>query len=588
MLNHILDYAEREGLKSEPGFSRKTVRWAIYCSLEGQFTGIAPLGDGKNPQAFDFCPHLAQNEMIAGGVTRSQFLIESLQTIALYWKEGTAEKDQQKYHDKHTYFIQLLQQASVEDAALAIAAAMLNDPEQQAALRQAIEGATPKPKFIDTATVIIGDYHPLKSDTWQPWWRAFRQQFAAPPPKSGSAEKVRSLLTGELIEPVATHPKIKGLAGVGGLGTGDVMIGFDKDAFGSFGLNKSANAATDNTTATIYAETLSQLIQQNGVRLANNIVTYWFESHIEPEDDLLAFLVNPENTTPTGAERHAPGQLLLAIEKGDRPNLLQNNYYAVTLSGASGRVMVRDVMQSTLKDLCSAIDNWFEHFSMVARDGNTLTKRPKFMAVIGALERDLSDAPSSLITQLWRCALSGTPIPRTALIKATLRARIDVIQDNPPNHAQMGLLKAYWIRQSGDTTMQPTLQPYINPEHPSPAYQCGRLLAVLNRLQRSALGDVGAGVVQRYYGAASQTPALTFGKLISNAKNHLNKLDGGLAAWYENLISSVMCQIKDAMPATLELEQQSLFALGYYQQLAALKRKKTNDEKTSTTEQATT
>ncbi|MEW6418062.1 MAG: type I-C CRISPR-associated protein Cas8c/Csd1 [Nitrospirota bacterium] len=46
---------------------------------------------------------------------------------------------------------------------------------------------------------------------------------------------------------------------------------------------------------------------------------------------------------------------------------------------------------------------------------------------------------------------------------------------------------------------------YLNPEHPHPAYHCGRLLAVLARLQRDALGDVGAGIVQRYYSAASQT-----------------------------------------------------------------------------------
>jgi hypothetical protein len=68
------------------------------------------------------------------------------------------------------------------------------------------------------------------------------------------------------------------------------------------------------------------------------------------------------------------------------------------------------------------------------------------------------------------------------------------------------------------------MQSYLNPEHPSPPYQSGRLLAILANLQRAALGDVGAGVVQRYYAAASQTPALTLGRLISNAKNHLSKL----------------------------------------------------------------
>ena len=114
------------------------------------------------------------------------------------------------------------------------------------------------------------------------------------------------------------------------------------------------------------------------------------------------------------------------------------------------------------------------------------------------------------------------------------------------------------------------MEPYLNKEHPHPAYHCGRLLAVLARLQRTALGDVGAGVVQRYYAAASQTPGLVLGRLIANAKNHLGELKGGLAWWYENLISEVMGGLKDEIPRTLTLEEQSLFALGYYQQLAAL------------------
>lgn len=110
---------------------------------------------------------------------------------------------------------------------------------------------------------------------------------------------------------------------------------------------------------------------------------------------------------------------------------------------------------------------------------------------------------------------------------------------------------------------------YLNKEHTSTAYQCGRLLAILADLQRSALGDVGAGVVQRYYVAASQTPGLVVGRLVANAKNHLDKLDGGLAYWYENQIGEIMGHIHDAVPATLDLEGQTMFALGYYQQLAA-------------------
>ena len=110
-----------------------------------------------------------------------------------------------------------------------------------------------------------------------------------------------------------------------------------------------------------------------------------------------------------------------------------------------------------------------------------------------------------------------------------------------------------------------------NPDHPAAAYHCGGLLAVLASLQRAALGDVGAGVVQRFYAAASQTPGLVIGRLVGNARNHLAKLDPGLAWWYEERIAELMNRFGDAVPRILDLEGQGLFALGYYQKLAELR-----------------
>ena len=130
--------------------------------------------------------------------------------------------------------------------------------------------------------------------------------------------------------------------------------------------------------------------------------------------------------------------------------------------------------------------------------------------------------------------------------------------------------------------METELQPGLNVALRDSAYQCGRLMAVLGRLQTSALGDVGAGVVQRYYAAASATPALVFGRLVRGAQFHLNKIESpGLVRWFEGQIAEICGRIGKSMPTNLNLEEQSLFALGYYQQLAALSAGKKKDEKES-------
>lgn len=127
---------------------------------------------------------------------------------------------------------------------------------------------------------------------------------------------------------------------------------------------------------------------------------------------------------------------------------------------------------------------------------------------------------------------------------------------------------------------------YLNPDHPVAAYHCGRLMAVLAELQYAALGDVGAGVVQRYYAAASQTPGLILGRLIRNAQNHLNKSDKPwLSSKYERPVMDIVSRLKDEFPRILDLEGQGLFALGYYQQLAALRAGNKNTTTESTTEQ---
>lgn len=554
----MLEAILRKATDSEPGFSRKKVKWGISCTNDGRFTGVVQLDEEKG-RAFDRCPNLSHPELVGGDEARAHFLAEGLPTLALYWKDDLDAKDQARFQAKHAYFCMLLEKAATSAPYLAPAAKLLSDREALQAICQDL--ARQKAKPTETATVLIDGINPLDRDDWWDWWRQFRSTLR--PPSSGGIT-MRCFATGELVEPALTHPvKIKGLAGVGGLGTGDVLIGFDKQAFQSYGLEQSANAAVSVGTATAYAETLNRLISEKSTKFGNALAVYWFTSSISEDDDPLAWIKEPPEQAEASAELKAR-QLLQAIRTGQRPDLAKSSYVALTLSGAAGRVMVREVMEGSFETLVVNVERWFTDLSIVARDRKELCKSQKFLAVAGALVRELDELASPWVQQIWHAALTGGAIPSFAAARTTLRARVDVINDQAASHARMGLLKAFHIRQ-GDQNMQP----YLNPDHPHPAYHCGRALAVLARLQRAALGDVGAGVVQRYYTAASQSPGLILGRLAANAKNHLGKLEGGLAHWYENQIADVMSRIGAAAPRTLNLEEQSLFALGYYQQLAA-------------------
>ncbi len=565
----MLDVLLKKAGTTEPGFTHKILKWAITCTKDGRFTGIIPLAEGKGRE-YQHCPNLSQPELVGGEEARSHFLSESLATVALYWKDDLEQKEQEKFCAKHEYFCKLLKEAAHVAPYLTAASKILTADDILETIRSALKQQKAKP--TDASTILIDNINPLEQEDWYDWWREFRFSIKTKP--KNNARKMRCLATGDLVEPAITHPKkIIGLAGVGGLGTGDVLAGFDKQAFQSYGLVQATNAAMSEETATAYAETLNQLIREKRVKLGSTISTYWFLNTIPAEDDPLSWLSEPMEQTQASAELKARG-LLRAIHEGKRPDLANNRYFAIMLSGAAGRVMVREILQGTFESLISNIDRWFNDLSIVDREGTGIARRPKFFSVVSAIEflskdgkilRNIDDVPPPLIRELWRSAITGGQIPSSAMSRTLMRIRSDVVSDLSPMETRFSIIKSYLVRK-GDNNMQP----YLNPEHPNPAYHCGRLLAVFARLQRAALGDVGAGVVQRYYTAASQTPGLILGRLAANAKNHLGKLEGGLVYWYEDQIAEIMSRIKDTVPRTLTLEEQSLFALGYYQQLASL------------------
>lgn len=578
MLQALMDYGN--GLDSEPGFKTREVRWCVELAADGRFLNVLPLGDGKRGAMQHRCPDM--HAMNAGG--KSHFLVETVQTVALMFKANEEPEKIAGTKDKHRFFVDMLGKAVDSAPAVGALITALQDDSCLEGIRKAlIEG---KAKPADWLSFQVNGIDPREDKIVQAWWRNWRamdiggnSSNSANMPGNADNGTMVCFLTGDVIQPLPTHRKITGLSGVGGLTMGDVMVGFDKAAFGSFGLDQSANAAMSAEAAQKYVDGLNDLIRNHSRKLANALVVHWFKKQINPQDDPLEWLNGFESQEQTeAAAQGAARRLLEAIRKGERADLGDNHYYALTLSGAAGRVMVRDWMEGAFENLMSNIEAWFADFAIVARDGNGQAYDPKFMAVCGALVRELKDLPAPTAATLWKVAVQRLPIPQPLMASALARFRIDIVdKDQPPfNHARMGLIKAYFVRlNSGGTT---TMTAYLNPEHPEPAYHCGRLLAVLSNLQRAALGDVGASVVQRYYAAASQTPGLIIGRLTSNARNHLSKLDDRLAHWYENQIAEVMVRLGDGAPRILDLNGQGLFALGYYQQLAALRAgKKTNE-----------
>jgi CRISPR-associated protein Csd1 len=119
----------------------------------------------------------------------------------------------------------------------------------------------------------------------------------------------------------------------------------------------------------------------------------------------------------------------------------------------------------------------------------------------------------------------------------------------------------------------------INMAHANPdfraAYHCGGIMAVYAAIQKAAMPEVNAGVVQRYYASASQTPALVLGQLSKLSNHHLSKMENQwLANNYQEKLAQLYVAAGTQIPTTLTPEGQSYFALGYYQMWAQMNNEK--------------
>lgn len=606
MLHLLVEYARDEGLSAEPGFTAKDIRWGLLFNERGEFKEVIDFSNGDKKskgRRFTKIPALSQPELIGGETERSQCFYDSAETVALLQKADDDEKKRAKAKGKHGFFVEALTDCAqeVKLPGLTAAAACLGDDAQCACIASALKEKKAKPG--DSVTIAVGDDWLLDSTAWHDWWRAFRKSLSSGKQEKNTKRKkdgptpppMLDLITGEPTEPLRSHPKISGLSDVGGLATGDALISFDKDAFGSFSLEMGANAAISEENATIYQQAINHLIANHSRRLGKSKVLYWYKGKIpssldpvdlispmpgakEKDDDEVLELEEdePDKTQDKAVALANARKFLEAIDTGEMPELANAAYYAMIVSGASGRVMIRDWAEGQFGQLLKNTIEWFDDLKIVARNGTTMAKPPKFMAVLGAIVRDLKELNTPFMASMWRVALGGrqAPIPQSALAAAYARFKIDLISTDkrtnklkPFNHARMGLIKAYHIRKGVNVT------PELNEHTDNIPYQCGRLMALLADIQRTALGnDIGAGVVQRYYAAASATPALVLGRLIRNSTFHLGKMKPGLAHYYTDKLAAILDMVKERIPRVLTLEEQTLFALGYYQQIAAIRK----------------
>jgi CRISPR-associated protein Csd1 len=253
------------------------------------------------------------------------------------------------------------------------------------------------------------------------------------------------------------------------------------------------------------------------------------------------------------------------------------DFFATALSASGARAVVRDYVETSTDRVKGNIQRWFRLQRLASPDGEEDAYAVR--ALCSGLTHDLRKELSPSVPQaLVRAAVDGGPLPDSLLHLIVRRNRAEQGITRP----RAMLTKMVFLSRLPQFDQELIR---LDPENRDPAYLCGRLFAELEQAQRAALGKTGTTIRDRYFGAASSTPAVVFGALLRGNNAHLGRLRKEREGAY-HAIDARMAQILsrlDGFPPTLDLHGQARFGLGYYHQkahnIAAAKARKEQGER---------
>ena len=408
--------------------------------------------------------------------------------------------------------------------------------------------------------------------------------------------KQQCLVSGELHVPKRLHEKIKGVGRA--QSSGASIVSFNLDAFTSYGKVQGENAPVSYQAAFAYTTALNHmLVSDSGysVQIGDTTTVFWAESGSDMTkaalaEDLFSMILQP--TVSDDTETVKLSETLESIAAGRplsdmNPKLSENTrFFILGLAPNASRLSIRFWMEDSFGKLVKRVAQHFIDIQIEPVPWK-VPPAPWRLLLETAAQRKRDNIQPTLNGSLMRSILTGSRYPQSLFGAVIARIRAD----NEINGIRAAICKAILNRNSRLQNKREDIPVSLNTEEVNAAYRLGRMFALYERVQQAALGgDLNVTIRDRYFGAASATPASVFPILARNATHHLSSIrkrgdkDKGLAIWFERQIESILEGMSSAFPKSLRLEEQGRFAIGYYHQKSSNRKTATDFGKSSSDE----
>ncbi|MFH0726972.1 MAG: type I-C CRISPR-associated protein Cas8c/Csd1 [Pseudomonadota bacterium] len=629
LLNGLCQFAHSRKILHDLAFEKKTIRWVIPLDRDGYLIGGGLIEtEGEKNRGKEFLAPRTSRPKDAGGI--AEFLADGLTSVFGLESEPDKKLNEKQRRDRETnnakkhedFWRQIEEAAAKMDSQLLNAVSVFRDSfrgDWPCFLRYGIKRSsaktqekkkwwvccadgTEKAMGPDAFTFQIEGVLPLlDEEIIRPHWRTVYAEEVTS--KTRDASLGICLVTGQEDVPIATThlPKIKGVPGTQSFGA--AIVSFDKPSYTSYGLNQSLNAPISMQAVSAYCNGLNTLLsrEDHSLTIGGSTVCFWTGHSEEATTFFARMLRRPDPLAVT--------DFLKAPWAGiDRNAVKPDQFYSVTLCGNAGRIAIRHWMQTTVEQARENFARWFRDLEIadipipetkgkkrgkrgeaqdvtIEKDAEKMPPLAMFRLACSTV-RDAKDLQPEISSQLYRAALEGTA-PSVFLINPILhrltadlqRYGIKTLFNSISRFALLRLILNRNLKEGA-----PMIEPKVF-ETDDPAYNCGRLLAVLSEIQAKAHDYqlTGAGVAERYFGTASVSPASVFPLLIRLNRHHLEKIrkSSGSAWNQEGNIQEILSRITPdetgappQFPRHLDLQAQGRFAIGFYQQKANVEKLK--------------
>ncbi len=555
LLQRLVEYSDR--IPFTPVMYLQTpIKWLIQLDKHGKFLEIIKTTDDSgrhNDRGKKFLsPHIGR----ASGI-KAKLLADNGEYVLGLPRDSS---DPERVKECHQAFKELV----------AIAAEKTGEPTLKAVCAFYVHNKTNKielPATFDPADILsfrVDSGIPFELASVQRFWAKFTGVVADEADGEEQIDIYPCIVCGASKPAVRRLPfKIKRIPN--GQTAGNALISANSPAFESYGLEESLISPICAEDAEKFSKAANALLEGEDTHLTIGPLAYIFWTKEENSFSFATLLSKPD-----AAQVH---QLIESAFSGKKAALGidASPFYAAALSASGARVAIRDWLETTVANVKQNLARYFRLQRIAELDGSE--PQPMGINALSAAtvplkqnKPDYAKISPNVPKVLLKCAIEGTPLPEWLLYQAVKRTKAE--QGVRKGHA--ALIKMVIASQDINFDEEENRMEEIDKSNKEPAYLCGQLLGVLESVQYAAMGKTSSTVIGRFYGTASSAPASVFGTLLRGAQAHLDKLrknrEGAYVALQRKL-EEVQSDLR-IFPKTLTLQQQGLFALGYYHQRA--------------------